>query len=115
MKKYILLATVIGIIACGKDKITDSEAPVITITSPTSGEMVMVGDSVSLDITVTDVDLHEVTLGVANAADTSIHYFADGVHSHDTNLHYTQKFVAPSVPSHTNVILTVHAEDHNSH
>ena len=116
MKKYIIIiASIAGIMACNKDKITNTLAPVITITSPTSGQMISSGDSVLIQATVTDEDMHEVTFKVANAADTSIVYFADGVHSHDVDVNYSNKFVTPAVGSHTNVVLMVHAEDHNSH
>lgn len=115
MKKYIIIiASLAGIIACGKDKVTDTTAPVISITSPTTGQMIMSGDSALVDVTVTDVDLHEVTFTVRNAADTSIEYFTDGMYSHSVDLHYVQKFKTPAVPGHTPVILFVHAEDHNS-
>ena len=115
MKKYIIIAVTAAatIIACGKDKTTDMLAPVITITSPTSGQMISAGDSVLIAVTVTDEDMHEVTFKVANAADTSIVYFEVGLHVHDVD--YSQKFKAPAVIGHTNVILTVHAEDHNTH
>jgi hypothetical protein len=116
MKKYIIIiVAIVGIIACGKDKITDSLAPVITIILPASGFMYSSGDSIPIYVTVTDEDMHEVTFKVANAADTSIVYFVDGEHTHDLNVDYSNKFLAPAVGSHTNVIFTVHAEDHNGH
>lgn len=116
MNKYLILFTAaLGILACGKDGITGDSDPVITILSPTSGQMIGSGDSVSVDVTITDDDMHEIAFRVANAADTSIHYFEEAIDTHEDNIHYMKKFVAPAVLGHTNVTLFVHAEDHDGH
>lgn len=108
-----LFAAAILLSACGKDDISGDSDPVITILSPTSGQMISAGDSVSIDVTITDDDMHEFEVLVARAADTSVHYFEEDMDTHDDNVHYTTKFEVPAVSGHTDVMLFVHAEDHD--
>jgi hypothetical protein len=112
MKKYliILIAIIAGVAACKKD---DAAGPEVIVNSPTNGQMISSGDSVLIDFTAADEDLHEVTLTVVKESDPGVEYFADGAHVHGTETHYSEKFVAPAVVAHTNVVLNIHAEDHN--
>jgi hypothetical protein len=109
MKKIFLIAfaATLTIIACKKESDTDN--PVVTITSPTEGQMFGNGDSALVAFTVTDADLHGFDFRIINST-TGDTLFLEDEHSH-TNVTFSKKYKLPSVATQMRLILT--GEDHN--
>lgn len=108
MNKLIFSIGIIAIIAisaCGKEN--DSEKPVITISSPTEGQMIM-SDSVLVAFTVTDADMHGYEYLLINTTAGDTLYEADE-HTHG-NVSFSEKLAVPVPAQFT---LEVVGEDHN--
>ncbi len=110
MKKIIFLSiiSIVLSISCKKDAETDTEAPVITITSPTEGQAFNAADSVTLSFTATDADFHGYDYVLINTTlnDT---IDEDDQHTH-ANITFSKKYLLPAA---SNFKFTVGAEDHN--
>lgn len=108
--KSLLFAAIclFTVAACHKD----SNAPVLTIVSPTEGESV--SGEVHIECSATDQSLHEMEVKVTKDADgTELFSAAPEVHdlkSYDFHEHFT-----PTVSAETAVTLTVTVSDHNDH
>lgn len=100
------IIAIIMITACGKE--SDSENPVITITSPTEGQAFDAADSVTISFTATDVDFHGYDYALINTTlnDT---IDEDDQHTH-ANVTFSKKY---KLPAAANFKLVVNAEDHN--
>lgn len=108
MNKLIFSISIIAIIAitaCGKEN--DAENPVITITSPTEGQMIM-SDSVLVAFTVIDADMHGYEYLLINTTSGDTLYEADE-HTHG-NVTFSDNFAVPTPAQFT---LEVVGEDHN--
>ena len=107
MKKTIFISIIAIGIAIACKKINDTTAPTITITAPTTNQMIMVGDSVLVAFTVSDEDLHEVSYLISTVANDTL--FSKEEHTHG-NYTLNQKFKTPNAA--TNMKLTITGEDH---
>lgn len=108
MKKItLILFAAISFIACKKEP--DTENPVISISSPTEGQMFSNGDSALIAFTVTDSDLHGFDFTIINSA-TSDTLFEEDEHSHD-NVTFSKNYKLPAVA--TQMRITIIGEDHN--
>ena len=109
MKKLILLfiAASITFIACKKE--TDSDNPVVAITSPTEGQPFATGDSALVAFTITDADVHGFDFRIINTT-TGDTLFLEDEHSHE-NVTFSKKYKMPDVSMQLRLILT--GEDHN--
>ena len=109
-KKLIFSISIIAIImitACGKESDTDN--PVVTITSPTEGQMFSNGDSALVAFTITDADTHGFDLSITNTTNSAV-LFEEDEHSHD-NITFSKKYKLPDVA--TQMKITITGEDHN--
>jgi hypothetical protein len=109
MKKLILLfiAASITFIACKKE--TDSDNPVVAITSPTENQPIATGDSALVAFTITDADTHGFDFRIINTT-TGDTLFLEDEHSHE-NVTFSKKYKMPDVSMQLRLILT--GEDHN--
>lgn len=109
MKKLILLfvAASIAFLACKKE--TDSDNPVVTITSPTENQPIATGDSALVAFTITDADTHGFDFRIINTT-TGDTLFLEDEHSHE-NVTFSKKYKMPDVSMQLRLILT--GEDHN--
>lgn len=109
MKKIIVLffTASIACLACKKE--TDSDNPVVTITSPTEGQDIATGDSALVAFTITDADMHGFDFRIINTTTGDTLFLEDG-HSH-ANVTFSKKYKMPSVAMQLRLILT--GEDHN--
>jgi hypothetical protein len=110
MKKtsIVLITSALCIaLACTK-KETDTTAPVITISSPTTNQMFNAGDSVTVSFTVTDEDLHGYDYAIIKTATNDTIVDAD-IDTH-ANANVTEKFELTDAA--TQYKLVVGAEDH---
>ncbi len=110
MKKFILAIALLTLITAACKKTTDNDGPVITITSPTSGQMFSNGDSAQVTFTVTDADLHEFGYAIINVTSGDTLYEGEE-HTHG-DVSFNEKFKLPGTA--TPLRLDVDAEDHNS-
>lgn len=81
MKKLIFLSIIAGTlaIACSKKAETDTTPPTITITSPTTNQMVM-SDSVLVEFTLSDPDLHSYQYAITDTIVKDTVAFVDETH-----------------------------------
>ncbi|MBL7808739.1 MAG: hypothetical protein JNN28_13045 [Saprospiraceae bacterium] len=90
----------------------DTAAPEVTIHTPTENESVT--GEVHMEITVTDLSLHEMEVKVTKDSDGSTLYL-DAPTVHDkTEYDYHEHFV-PTVTEETPVTLMVTVSDHSDH
>ena len=107
MKKLtIVVLMTLSFAAC--KKISDKTAPIITITSPTDGQMFGKGDSMSVVYTITDEDVHEYSFDWINTT-TGDTLTTEGGHTHG-NVSVNKKFKLPS--DAFNLKILINAEDH---
>lgn len=109
MKKIILITCMMMVFAMACKKENDTENPTVTITAPVANDMFGIGDSILIEFTAVDADMHGYDLQVLNTSDSTI-VFEDAAHTHG-NVTYSQKFKSPDVA--TNMELIVTGEDHN--
>lgn len=110
MKKntiLLILLSFIIVLAC-KKKETDTVNPVISISSPTEGQMFNAGDSLLVSFSVTDVDLHGFDYAVISTA-TNDTLFSGDEHTH-ASATFSRKFILEDAA--TQYILSVNGEDH---
>lgn len=91
---------------------TDKDAPVITLSSPTSMQVFYSGDTVWIKGTLTDASLHELLINIRKDSDSSI-LFTTAPTVHDLTSFNINSFWKSSVTGHTNATVEVIAEDHS--
>ncbi len=101
----ISIITILAIASCGKE--SDAENPVITITSPTTNQMIM-SDSVLVAFTITDADTHGYEYLIINTTTNDTLHEADE-HTHG-DISFSEKF---AIPTPAEFRLEVIGEDHN--
>jgi hypothetical protein len=107
-KKLIFIALfAIAFIACKKE--TDTDNPVISISSPTEGQMFSNGDSALVAFTITDSDMHGFEFVITNTS-TNDTLFEAEEHAH-MNVTFSNKYKLPDVA--TPMKITIIGEDHN--
>lgn len=109
IKLLALLIIIVATIACKKTE--DVTQPSITINSPTTAQEFN-GDSVVINFTVNDEDIHEVGFTINRSTDDSLLYEYPMTHLHSNPYTYSQT-LSIAVPSHTDAVLTITAVDHN--
>ena len=91
---------------------TDTNAPVLTIESPT--ENAMMQGAVQIKLHVTDESLHEMDVKVTQDSDGSV-VFEEAPLVHDeTDYHYEKSFTPSGLTGDTPMTLTVTVEDHSA-
>ncbi|MCB9034300.1 MAG: hypothetical protein H6553_10715 [Chitinophagales bacterium] len=103
----IVVATVV--IACEKNE--DVTQPSIVINSPTAAQEFK-KDSVIINFTINDEDIHEVGFTINRLSDDSLLYDYPMTHLHSNPYTYLDT-LSIVVPDHTDAILTITAVDHN--
>ena len=109
MKMVFLLAPIVLLAACAKDKeAADTELPVITMSSPANNQFFSAGQSVNITGTVTDnIKIKQVHLEIINAATGSFishEHFVPAAASYNLSKTFTAL-------ASTNYILKIIAED----
>lgn len=114
MLKRIIIPSIIcfaTIIACNKE--TDNNAPVISLLSPTEGQEInTTTDSVIIQATIDDADMHNYKYTVTNKAngDTLIHINPRHDHVEHIDFYKGYKVV---IAADLNALLVFTAEDHS--
>ena len=114
----IALLSLLTMNACKKDddhdhsSSTDSDKPVITMSSPSDSMMYNNGDTMYIKGTVTDNSLHELLVTVTDANDSILYSQAPVVH--DLTSYTIDMSWKTQVGNHTNASIIVVAEDHNA-
>jgi hypothetical protein len=112
MKKSIFAIILISAIAFACKKEDNNPKITITIQAPVEGFTCMSGDTVQIKAAITSVnDLHEYGCLVTNPA-TNDTLFNFSEHSHDKSVNLEKKVVI-MVTGHSDLLLTVLAEDHD--
>ncbi|MBK8195389.1 MAG: hypothetical protein IPK76_20045 [Lewinellaceae bacterium] len=117
--KHLLLVASLSTLFLGqnacKDGGTSSEdtnAPVLTITSPAADEAFL--GEVHIELNVTDESLHEMSVKVTKDADGSV-VFEDAPEVHDeTDFDFHHHFTPAGISGVTAMTLTVTVEDHSA-
>lgn len=112
MKKLILISIIAStlVIACSKKAELDTTPPTITITSPTTKQMVM-SDSVLVTFTVTDADLHSYQYAITDTIAKDTVAAINETHIHGlTSFTFNQKI---KVRNPAQLKLEVTAQDHS--
>lgn len=113
LKKITFLICCLGVTFTGCKKETDTTAPVITLLSPTEGQVInTTTDSVFIQATMDDADMHNFTYLVTNKAngDTLIHI--NPRHDHDTHIDFIKGYKL-IVDTTINALIVFTAEDHS--
>ncbi len=120
MKKYLLAAfaalfiAALSFTACkDKQEDEDTQAPVLTIESPTEGGVYT--GSVNLHMQVTDESLHEMSVKVTRDSDNSVVFEEDPTVHDETDFHFEHTHTFTGLSGDTPMTLTVVVEDHSAH
>ncbi len=90
----------------------DTEAPVISLTSPSTGAVYASGDPIAVTFRITENDeLHTWDIELRRASDQSL-LASTGEHDHATLLDVNAS-ISASVGEPTNCLVRIIAEDHN--
>lgn len=116
----VLVSSMFFISSCKKnndgddddDGASDTENPVITMTSPTDMQVYALGDTVWLKGLVTDKSLHELSITLKNDKDGSVLYSQTPT-VHDFTSYTINAFWKSVVTEKTNATLTISATDHH--
>ncbi len=106
----VALYLFLSLSAC-KDE-TDTEKPTIDIESPANNDtIVLSADSIHIEFTAADPDLHEVNSRITQNNGTVL--YNDDAHVHTTVLLYHKHFMPNSIATLTPLRLIVSASDHS--
>ena len=106
-KIILILTAILFVIAC--KKITKTEGPVITITSPVEGHMYANGDSILVAFNISDPDIHSFEYALINTSLNDTFASINETHTH-SNVVFSQEF---AVPPSSQLKLYIHSEDHS--
>lgn len=109
---FICLCFVIGAGSCSKNSADDLSVPVLTLTSPVSGQSYAGGGTVSITGTVTDNSLHELEITITNNANSVVLY-TNTLSIHNLTSYAINESWINSVSVLTNATLKVEAHDHS--
>lgn len=112
MKKYIIISTLFFVFAFMTACSEKSHGhPEVQITSPTSGQQIDHGDTLTITAVVTHTDaLHEYDVRVIRVSDRAeLYSFED--HTHETQLNISRQWVN-DVTEMTDLRVIVRANDH---
>lgn len=99
--------------SCKKDEEeTDTNAPLITVSSPSESAMFMNGDTVFIKANVTDASLHELLVKIQNTGTSEVVFTATPV-VHDLTEYNLDTYWVSNVSDHSNMLLSIEAIDHN--
>jgi hypothetical protein len=112
MKKllFILAMASLGASACQKDT-TDKSIPKVSINNPTASLSVPTGKGLSISGTVSDNDLHEMSIVVTQVSDGKELFNATPV-VHDLASYDFKETWTPALTENTDVKVVVTATDH---
>lgn len=121
MKKTMLLLTSLALVgaitftsSC-KKKDTDSSAPTLVMDEPADDDtVVVVGDSLHIEGTVTDASLHELNIKVTKNSTGATLYNQDPM-VHDLTTYFYHYHFAPKASDTGACTLTVTVSDHSEH
>lgn len=91
------------------------DAPLIVVDAPTPGTQVRSGDTLLIDVLAYDEDLHEISLTITAASDSTVQFHSGFIHTHEDQARYREKFPVPAVTRKTDVVLHVRALDMEEH
>lgn len=108
-----LLALLISVFACkDNSEEVDTNAPVLTIESPT--ENAMIQGAVQIKLHVTDESLHEMDVKVIQDSDGAIVLEEAPMVHDETDYHYEKTFTLSGLTMDDPLTLTVTVEDHSA-
>lgn len=113
MKNLIYLILSLFIVSCHSHDEDDTNAPILTITSPTNGFFTKNDTDLKILGKVTDESLHELSIKVQNKSDNKV-LFSSTPEVHDKTSYDINETWKPTLTADTtNVYLAIEVYDHN--
>jgi len=116
MKKSIffslLIAVLVGFVACDKETTTTPETVAVTVNSPSEGAMFHSGNQLNINVTFTDpTELHNYSVVITNTTATMEVFNVSG-HKHSTT-HTVDSTITLNVTGHSDFKLVATGTNHS--